>query len=88
MVLKTAAGRARGGRTVALWQGATTRQAHAREAEQRRQRATALRHRVRSPFARKMMGLVCDTLSIHQVLPAEPSAELSAELSAQRRSLE
>ena len=46
------------------------------KARQRRQGATAQRHRVRSPFTYKVMGLVCEILSIHQVLPAEVSAQL------------
>jgi hypothetical protein len=56
---------------VALWQGATTRRAPAGKAEQRRQRATARLHRVRSAFTHKVMRLVCKILSVHQVLPAE-----------------
>ena len=61
---------------MALWQGATTPRARARKAEQRRQGATALRHRVRSAFTHKLMGLMCEILSIHQVLPTEVSAQL------------
>ena len=76
IILKTAVGRARGGSAVALWQGATTPWARARKAEQHRQGATALPPRVRSAFTHKVMGLMCEILSIHQVLPAELSAQL------------
>ncbi len=58
------------------WQGATTRRAYARKAEQRRQRAAALLNRVRSAFTQKVMGFVCKILSVHQVLPAEVSGQL------------
>ena len=58
------------------WQGATTRRAHARKAEQRRQRAAALLNRMRSAFTQKVMGLVCEIRSVHQVLPAEVSGQL------------
>ena len=62
---------------MALWQGATPPRARARKAEQRRQEgATALRHQVRSAFTYKVMGLVCEILSIHKVLPKEVSAQL------------
>jgi hypothetical protein len=47
-----------------------------RKAEQRRQRAAALLNRVRSAFTQKVMGLVCEILSVHQVLPAEVSGQL------------
>jgi hypothetical protein len=50
------------------------------KARQRRQGATALSHRVRSAFIHKVMGLVCEILSIHQVLPAEVSGQLSGQL--------
>jgi hypothetical protein len=46
------------------------------KAEQRRQGATAQRHRVRSAFTYKVMGLVWEILSIHKVLPAEVSGQL------------
>jgi hypothetical protein len=52
----TAVGRARVAYAVAGWQGATTRWAHAREADQRRQRAVALLNRGRSAFTQKVMG--------------------------------
>ena len=39
-------------------------------AEQRRQRATALHHRVRGAFSHQVMGLVCEILRIHRMLPA------------------
>ena len=56
--------------------GATTRRARARKAEQRRQRTAALPTRVRSAFTQKVMGFVCEILSVHQVLPAEVSGQL------------
>jgi hypothetical protein len=70
--LETAAGRARFGGAVALWQGATARRARARKAEQRRQRATA----PPSAFTQKVRGLVCEILSVHQVLPADISGQM------------
>jgi hypothetical protein len=76
MILEPAVERAPGGCVVVLWQGATTRRAPARKAEQRRQRPTALRHRVRSALTQKVTGLVCEILSIHQVLPAEVRRQL------------
>lgn len=51
-------------------------QASACKAEQLRQSATRLRHRVRGAFTQKVMGLVCEILSVHQVLPAEVGAQL------------
>ena len=74
--LKTAVRRARVGSTAVCWQGATTRRARARKAEQRRQRAAGLPNRVRSAFTQKVRGFVCETLSGHQVLPAEVSGQL------------
>ena len=76
MILKTAVGRARVGCVAVGWQGATTRRARARKAEQRRQRAAALPNRVRSAFTQKVMRFVCEILSVHQVLPAEVSGQL------------
>jgi hypothetical protein len=46
------------------WQGATTRRARARKAEQRRQRAAALLNRARSAFTQKVVGFVCEILSM------------------------
>ena len=74
--LKTAVGRARVGCDAVCWKGATTRRARARKAEQRRQRTAALPNRVRSAFTQKVMGFVCEILSVHQVLPAEVSGQL------------
>ena len=76
IILKTAVGRARVGSAAVCWQGATTRRARARKAEQRRQRAAVLPNRVRSAFTQKVMGFVCEILSVHQVLPAEVSGQL------------
>ena len=56
--LETAVGRARVGCAAVGWQGATTRRAPARKAEQRRQRAAARLNRVRSAFTQKVMGFV------------------------------
>jgi carbonic anhydrase len=42
----------------------------------RRQRAAATPNRVRSAFTPKLMGSVCEILSVHQVLPAEVSGQL------------
>ena len=64
------------GSTAVYWQGATTRRARARKAEQRRQRAAVLPNRVRSAFTPKAMGFVCEILSVHQLLPAEVSGQL------------
>ena len=64
------------GSPAVCWQGATTRRARARKAEQRRQRAAGLPNRVRSAFTQKVRGFVCETLSGHQVLPAEVSGQL------------
>jgi hypothetical protein len=75
MILKTAVGRARVGSAAVCWQGATTRRARARKADQRRQRAAVLPKRVRSAFTQKVMGFVCEILSAHQVLPAEVSGQ-------------
>ncbi|MFM2447904.1 MAG: hypothetical protein RIS44_354 [Pseudomonadota bacterium] len=58
MNLETAVGRARVGCDAVGWQGETTRRAHARKAEQRRQHAAARLNRVCSAFARKVMGVV------------------------------
>lgn len=75
MILETAVECTRGGCAVALWQGATTRRAPARKAEQRRQRSTALLDRVRSAFTQDAMGLAWEIPGIHQVLPAERSSQ-------------
>jgi hypothetical protein len=74
--LKTAVGRARVGCAVVGWQGATTRRARARKAEQSRQRAAVRPNRVRSAFTQKVMGSVSEILSVHQMLPAEVSGQL------------
>jgi hypothetical protein len=39
-------------------------------------RAAVLPNRVRSAFTQKVMGFVCEILSVHQVLPAEVSGQL------------
>ena len=65
--LETAVGRARVGRDAVRWQGATTRRAHAREEEQRRQRAAARLNRVRSALTQTVRVVVGRDLSIHAV---------------------
>ena len=70
-----AVGRARGDCAAALWQGATTPRARTRLAEQRRQGRHSAAPRLRSALTLKVMGFVCEILSIHQVLPAEISAQ-------------
>ena len=56
--LETAVGRARVGRDAVRWRGATTLRAHAREEEQRGQRAVAQLNRVRSAVTQKVMVIV------------------------------
>jgi len=64
------------GRAATCWQGATTLLAHAREEEQRRQRAAARPNRVRSVLTRTVMADVSGNLNVHAVLPAENSGQL------------
>ena len=65
--LETAVGRARVGRAAVRWQGATTLRAHAREEEQRRQRAAARLNRVRSALTQTVRVAVGRDLSVHAV---------------------
>ena len=58
MILDSAVGRARVGGDAVRWQGETTRRAHAREEEQRGQRAAALLNRVRSALTQLVMAFV------------------------------
>jgi hypothetical protein len=58
MILETAVGRARMGCDAVGWQGVTTRRAHARKEEQRRQHATALLNRVRSALTQEVKAFV------------------------------
>jgi len=64
------------GRDAARWQGATTLRAHAREKEQRRQRAAARLNRVRSALTLEVSMVVRSILSVHAVVPAVESGQL------------
>jgi len=55
------------GRDAVRWQGVTTLRAHAREEEQRGQRAASRLNRVRSAVTRKVRVTVGKKVSIHQV---------------------
>ena len=74
--LETAVGRARVGRDAVRWQGATTLRAHAREKEQRHQRAAARPNRVRSAVTLRVKLVVGTKVNIHALLPAEASSQL------------
>ncbi len=67
MILETAVGRARVGRDGVRWQGATTLRAHAREKEQRRQRAPVRLNRVRSAVTQEVKVVVDTKARIHAV---------------------
>ena len=58
------------------WQGATTLRAHAREEEQRRQRAAARLNRVRSALTQQVNAVVATKVRFHAVFPAEESGQL------------
>ena len=58
------------------WQGATTLRAHAREEEQRGQRAAARLNRVRSALTQPVQVVVRQKSNIHAVYPAEESGQL------------
>ena len=58
------------------WQGVTTLRAHAREEEQRRQRAVARLDRVRSALSQPVNVIVGTNLDIHAAEPAEGSGQL------------
>ena len=74
--LETAVGRARVGRDAVRWQGATTLRAHAREEEQRGQRAAARLNRVRSAVTQEVTFVVVTNASGHAMLCAEVSGQL------------
>ena len=76
MILETAVGRARVGRDAVRWQGATTLRAHAREEEQRGQRAAARLNRVRSAVTLEVKVVVSCGVNGHAVVPAEASGQL------------
>ena len=67
VTLETAVGRARVGCDAVGWQGATTLRAHAREEEQRSQRAAARLNRVRSAFTQPVKVVVRNKVNIHAV---------------------
>ena len=76
MILETAVGRARVGRDAVRWQDVTTLRAHAREAEQRGQRAAARLNRVRSALTQEVRVIVGTNLSVHAASPVEESGQL------------
>ena len=59
----------------ALRSGGTLR-AHAREEEQRRQRAAAWLNRVRSALTQQVKGALREKANVHAVYPAEESGQL------------
>ena len=67
---------ARVGCDVVRWRGETTLRAHAREEEQRGQRAAAQLNRVCSAFTQVVKVIVGRNISIHAVLPADESGQL------------
>ena len=76
MILETAVGRARVGCDAVGWQGATTLRAHAREEEQRGQRAAARLNRVRSALTQPVKVVVRRQANIHAVYRAGESGQL------------
>ena len=64
------------GRDAVGWQGATTLRAHAREEEQRGQRAAAWLNRVRSALTQLVKVAVSERVNVHAVYPAEESGQL------------
>jgi hypothetical protein len=74
--LDPAVERARVGCDVVRWQGATTLRAHAREEEQRGQRAAAQLNRVCSAFTQTVKVDVGRNISIHAMLPVDESGQL------------
>ena len=74
--LETAVGRARVGRDAVRWQDVTTLRAHAREAEQRGQRAVARLNRVRSALTQEVRVVMATNLSVHAASPVEGSGQL------------
>jgi hypothetical protein len=67
VILETAVGRARVGRDAVRWQGATLLRAHAREEEQRGQRAAARLNRACSALTQVVTVVVSRDLSVHAV---------------------
>ena len=74
--LDSAVGRARVGCDAVCWQGVTTLRAHAREEEQRRQRAAAWLNRVRSAITQMVTVDSVKNVNIHTQLLAEISGQL------------
>ena len=67
VTLETAVGRGRVSCDAVGWQGATTLRAHAREEEQRSQRAAARLNRVRSALTQPVKVVVRRQANIHAV---------------------
>ena len=65
--LDSAVGPARVGCDAVRWQGVTTLRAHAREEEQRRQRAVARRNRARSALTQQVNVVVGTNVNVHAV---------------------
>jgi hypothetical protein len=61
---------------VVWWQGATTRRAHARKAEERRRRTASRLNRVCSAVNQEVMYFVQRNLNLHRVFHAEESGQL------------
>ena len=76
MILETVVGRVRVGCDAVRWQGATTLRAHAREEEQRGQRAAARLNRARSAVTLQVMVLVNADACINALFPAKASGQL------------
>ena len=76
IILETAVGRARVGCDAVCWQGVTTLRAHAREEEQRRQRAVARLNRVRSALTQMGAVIVVKKVNVLTRLLAEASGQL------------
>ena len=64
------------GRDAVRWQGVTTLRAHAREAEQRSQRAAARLNRVRSALTQEVRVVMGTNLTVHADSPVEESGQL------------
>ena len=76
MILETVVARVRVGCDAVRWQGATTLRAHAREEEQRGQRAAARLNRARSAVTLQVMVLVNADACINALFPAKASGQL------------
>jgi len=76
MNLETAVERARAGRDVPFWQGATRRRLNACNEEQRGQGGAARFDRVRSAVTQVVKAIVGANVRIHAVWPAQTSGQL------------